>query len=96
MADPLATATESIRTLVSRRINPMPLLQATFMVVEVMSTEDAKQVLAQLLRQRYLAQTDADMAQMLAARLGVGVQWSHATFKGDGEWVEGRGNINGD
>lgn len=89
--DPLTTATESIRTLITRKTAPLSSLAAIFQVTEAMSTEDAKAVLTQLIRQRFLSLWDADMAQMLAQRLGVEVKWSHATFKGDGEWIEGRG-----
>lgn len=89
--DPLALATDAIRALVSRRLRPLSWLEATYLVTDSLSVEDATQVLARLLQQRYLALYDADMAQMLAVRLGVEIHWSHSTFKGDGEWVEGRG-----
>lgn len=94
--DPLALATDAIRTLINRKTAPLSSLAATFQVTEAMSSEDATQVLDRLIAQRFLSVWDADMAQMLAQRLGVEVRWSHARFNGDGEWVEGRGNINGD
>lgn len=90
---PLDAATDSVRKLANRKIAPLSWLEATFAVVEGMSTEVATQVLDQLLRQRFLAIYDADMAQMLAQKLGREVQWSHARFPitEDRDWEEGRG-----
>lgn len=90
--DPLTQATDQIRTLINRKTAPLSPLAAIFQVTEAMSTEDATQVLDRLIAQRFLSVWDADMAQMLATRLGVEVHWSHATFVGDGEWMEGRGS----
>lgn len=89
--DALDAATNAIRELANRRIRPLSWLEATFAVVEAMSEAEAKTVLQQLMTQRFLAVYDADLAQMLAQRLGVPVQWSHAMLSGDGEWIEGRG-----
>jgi hypothetical protein len=89
--DPLATATDAIRELVNRKVRPLSWLEATFAVVEAMTTEKATATLAQLIQRRYLAIYDADLAQMLAQKLGVEVQWRHARFNGDG-WNEGRGH----
>lgn len=89
--DPLTTATAAVRELVHRKMRPLSWLEATFAVVDAMTTETATATLAQLIQQRYLALYDADMAQMLAQKLGVEVQWSHARFDGDG-WNEGRGH----
>lgn len=90
--DALAAATGKIRELISRKARPLSSLEATFEVTESMSEEDAAQVLDRLIAQRYLDTVNADMAQMLAQRLGLEVRWSHATFAGDGEWIEGRGH----
>jgi hypothetical protein len=88
--DALATATERIAELVKRK--GLSSLEATFTVSESLSEQDAKAALQRLIEQRYLCQMDADLAQLLAQRLGVEVQWSHAKFSGNGEWVEGRGH----
>lgn len=90
--DPLAAATDSIRRLVNRRIRPLSWLEATFLVVDGMTNEVAAVVLDQLMAQRFLAIYDADLAQMLAQKLGRPVQWAHARLNGDGEWIEGRGH----
>lgn len=91
-SDPLATATDRITGLIIRKKNPLSTLEAVCTVTEAMSDEDAKTILARLIGQRYLCQLDGDIAQMLAARLGVEVQWSHARLvMGSGEWREGRG-----
>lgn len=90
--DPLAAASDAIRALVKRKANPLTWLAATFTVIEAMDDATARAVLGRLMAQRFLAIYDADMAQLLAQRLGVEVQWSHATFMGDGEWIEGRGS----
>lgn len=96
MPDPLATATNAIRDKVSSKNNPLSWLEAAFVVTERMSESDAKEALGQLIRRQFLSVHDADLAQMLAARLGVQLQWSHkplAEFiSGDGEWIEGRGS----
>ena len=53
---------------------------------------DARATLHKLIAQRYLCQVDGDIAQLLATRLGVAVQWSHARLAlGDLEWKDGRG-----
>lgn len=88
--DLLDTTTDDIRALVNRKHNPLSWLEATFTVAEGLSDEVAGEVLQQLLRQRFLAVYDADMAQMLATRLGTEVKWSHAELNGDGIWKEGR------
>jgi hypothetical protein len=88
--DPVATATDAIRELVNRKVRPLSWLEATFAVVEAMTTEKATATLAQLIRCRFLSVYDADLAQMLAQKLGVEVRWSHARFNADG-WNEGRG-----
>lgn len=90
--DPLAIATDSISDLITRKARPLSSLEATFNVVEAMDAATAKQVLGRLLAQRYLCQLKADLAQMLAQKLAVPVQWSHTKFNGGGEWVEGRGS----
>jgi hypothetical protein len=89
--DPLATATDAIRELVHRKLRPLSWLEATFAVAESLTTEKATAVLGQLLQQRYLAVYDADLAQMLAQKLGVEVRWQHTCFNADG-WNEGRGH----
>jgi hypothetical protein len=89
--DPVATATDAIRELVHRKVRPLTWLEATFVVTESMTPEAATQALKQLLGQHYLALPDADLAQMLAHKLGVEVQWSHTRFNGDG-WHEARGH----
>lgn len=90
--DPLATATDQIRTLINRKTAPLSPLAAIFQVTEAMSDEDAKSVLQRLMAQRFLSQMDADLAQFLAQRLGIEVKWSHTAINGDGEWIEGRGH----
>lgn len=90
MTDSLATATTAIRALVDRKTRPLSWLEATFQVSEGMSEDEAKEALIQLLHQRFLDRPSADLAQMLAARLGAEVQWSHIKLNGD-EWKEGRG-----
>lgn len=87
--DPLAAATAQISEMVTRKTNPLSSLEATFFVTESMSDQDAQTILQRLLAQRFLCQLDADIAQLLAQRLGVEVKWSHTRF--DGEWKEGRG-----
>ncbi len=89
--DPLAAATDSIRSLVSRKVRPLSSLEAVYVVTEAMSEADAKTILRQLIAQRFLSQMDGDIAQMIAQRLGVPVQWAHARLNGDGKWIEGRG-----
>lgn len=88
--DPLATATAQIRLLVDKHKKSW--LEATYFVSESLSEEDAKQVLIALIHRQFLSIGDADLAQMIAARLNVPLQWSHARLNGDGEWVEGRGS----
>lgn len=92
----LATITDKISQLVSRKAAPLSSLEACFIVCEGISEADAKAVLAKLMSNRYLSQLDGDIAQMLAARLGIAVQWSHMPLNdfvwGSGEWVEGRGS----
>lgn len=90
-ADPLAAATQKIRELVSRKVRPLGWLEAAFLVSEGMPDDDAKEAFKQLLQQRFLVRPDADLAQMLAARLGVEVQWSHMPLVPGAEWQEGRG-----
>lgn len=97
MSNPLATAQANIRELVMRESHPMSSLEAVFQVTEGMSEADARDAFQRLLAQRYLCQLDGDIAQMLAAKLGVAVQWSHLPLVPDGEWVEGRGaNVSND
>lgn len=91
MKDPLTTAQDTIRELTTRKVRPLSSLEAVFQVTEAMSEADATEALQRLLAQRYLACDDADLAQMLAAKLGVPVQWSHMPLVPGGEWVEGRG-----
>ncbi|MCC6457841.1 MAG: hypothetical protein IT328_22990 [Caldilineaceae bacterium] len=86
--DPLATATERIRDLTRKGRSP---LEATFTVSELMSDSDAAMVLDRLIAQRFLARPDADLAQMLATRLGREVRWQHAHFNDSDGWHEGRG-----
>lgn len=89
--DPLAAATAAIAALVSRKTNPLSTLEAAFAVTEAMSEADARATLQQLIAQRYLCQLDGDIAQLLATRLGVQVQWSHMPLIPSAEWREGRG-----
>ena len=90
--NPYAAATAAIHELVTRKVRPLTTLEAVFVVTEAMSEEDAKSVLHRLIAQRYLCQLDADLAQFLAQRLGVQVQWSHARLTvGELDWKEGRG-----
>jgi hypothetical protein len=91
LADPLTIATAAIRELVNRKARPLSSLEAIFNVSESLSERDAAQILDQLIAQRYLSLWDADLAQMLAQRLGREVKWSHATFNGYG-WNEGSGS----
>lgn len=91
LTDPLAAATAAIHELVTRRSRPLSALEAAFRVTEAMSEADARAVLYRLIAQRYLFQTDADVAQLLARRLGVEVQWSHMPLVPSAEWQEGRG-----
>lgn len=90
--DPLSVATDKISNT-SRRQNP---LVATFLVVEAMDEATAKEVFTQLMHRQFLDCASADLAQMLAAKLGVAVQWTHKPLgdfvSGDGEWAEGRGS----
>lgn len=94
--DPLTTTYNNIGRFVGRKVQPLSSLEACFIVCEAMSEADAKAVLAKLMSQRHLCQLDGDIAQMLAAKLGVEVQWSHKPLgdfvSGDGQWVEGRGS----
>jgi len=92
ITDPLAAATAAIAALVSRKVRPLSTLEAAYHVTEAMSEDDARSVLQRLMGQRYLCQLDGDIAQMLATRLGVQVQWTHARLTlGELEWKEGRG-----
>jgi hypothetical protein len=88
--DPLTLATDRIHEPANRRINPMDPLIAAFTVTEAMDTETAKQVLQQLLAQKYLAEPDANLAQLLSQKLGIALQWRHVELMGDGGWREGR------
>lgn len=87
--DALATATERIRDHIRKGRSP---LEATFTVSEQMTDSDAAAVLDRLMAQQFLACPDADLAQMLATRLGRGVRWQHAHFNDSDGWHEGRGN----
>jgi hypothetical protein len=89
--NPLTTATAKINELVTRRNRPLSVLEATFTVAELMTEADAHDALDRLIAKRFLARDDADLAQMLAQKLGRPVQWSHTRF-GVGEWVGGRGS----
>lgn len=91
MSDPLTNAQASIRDLMTRKARPLSSLEAVFQVTEGMNEADAADALRRLIGQRYLCQLDGDIAQMLAAKLNVPVQWSHLPLVPDGEWVEGRG-----
>lgn len=92
ITDPLAAATAAIAALVSRKVRPLSTLEAAFAVTEDMSEADARATLQRLIAQRYLCQLEGDIAQMLATRLGVQVQWTHARLAlGELEWEEGRG-----
>lgn len=88
--DALLIASEDIRSLVYRKRNPLPWLEAIFTVAEGMTEGFAAQVLEQLLAQRFLAVYDADLAQMLAQKLGRQVTFTHIALTGD-TWREGRG-----
>ena len=90
--NPYTAAVNTITELVTRKVRPLSTLEAAFHVTEAMSEADARNVLQQLIAQRYLSQVDGDIAQLLAARLGVQVQWAHAMLTSGGlEWKEGRG-----
>lgn len=78
---PYAAATTAIYALVTRKVRPLSSLEAAFHVAEAMSKTDAQAVLDRLIAQRYLCQTDADVAQLLAQRLGVEVQWLHMPYR---------------
>ena len=82
MTDPLTTATDAIRKLARRKQNPVSWLEAAFIVSERMSTDDATQVLTQLIQRQFLCTHDGDLAQMLAAKLGVELRWSHTNLAG--------------
>ena len=90
--DPLAAATDAIRAMIRRKANPRSTLEATFFVTSSMSDQDALRVLQRLIAQRYLCQLEGDIAQLLAQRLGVEVQWSHMPLLPGGGWMEGRGS----
>lgn len=90
--DPYAVAVNTINELITRKVRPLSSLEATFHAIEAMSEDDARATLHKLIAQRYLCQVDGDIAQLLATRLGVAVQWSHARLAlGDLEWKDGRG-----
>lgn len=92
----LAAITDKISRLVSRKTAPLSSLEACFIVCEEMSETDAKAVLAKLMSSRYLSQIEGDIAQMLSARLGIEVTWTHKPLgdfvSNSGEWVKGRGS----
>lgn len=89
--DPLTATTEQIHELMTRRFRPLPALAAIFEVTEAMDTGTATTVFTQLVARRYLDRELADLAQMLATKLGVEVQWSHMQLTPGAEWQEGRG-----
>lgn len=89
--DPYAAAVNTINELVTRKVRPLSTLEAAYHVTEAMSEADARSVLQRLIAQRYLSQVDGDIAQLLATRLGVQVQWSHLPLSPSAEWREGRG-----
>lgn len=91
MNDPLTAATEAIHALCNRKARPLSWLEACFEVTEAMDTETATEALQQLIARRYLDRESADIAQMLATRLGIPVQWSHMPLIPGAEWKEGRG-----
>lgn len=90
-SDLLAQATSRIHELVNRKVRPLTELEATFGVSESMSEEDAIVLLQQLLRQRFLCRSEADLAQFLATKLSIEIEWSHMELVPSGEWLEGRG-----
>lgn len=90
--DTYAAAVNTITELVTRKVRPLSTLEAAFHVTEAMSEADARNVLQQLIAQRYLCQLDGDIAQLIAQRLGVQVQWSHLPLSPSAEWKEGRGS----
>lgn len=89
--DPYTAAIATIHELVTRKVRPLSTLEAVFHVTEAMSETDARATLQRLMTQRYLCQLDGDIAQMLATRLGIQVQWSHMPLTPGAEWREGRG-----
>jgi len=89
--DPYAVAVNTINELITRKVRPLSSLEATFHAIEAMSEVDARATLHRLIERRYLCQLDADIAQFLAQRLGVQVQWSHMPLIPSAEWREGRG-----
>lgn len=89
--DSLASAIRQIRDLSTRQVDPLHPVEAAFQVSESLSESSAKNLLQLLIEQRFLDCTEADLAQVLAARLNAKVQWSHMPLVPGAEWQEGRG-----
>lgn len=65
-------------------------LTAGFWVVEALNNEGAAAALRALCHADGLCRADADLAQLLAAKLGQPIRWRHMQLGGD-TWREGRG-----
>lgn len=87
---PLPAAQHAIATMLARKGNTLSSLEATFATVELMSEADANAALDALIEQRWLDRDNADLAQLLAQKVGRAVGWRHLTLSNN-EWHEGRG-----
>lgn len=88
---PLDIVTNKIRERVEDKKCPEDWLTATFRVVEIMSERQAR-LIYDALAGKLLTVHDADLAQLIAQRLGIAITWRHIDLAPGSQWQEGRGS----